>query len=923
MNSTGAIGNMGDQQLNDCGCCEGLSVQTPVDLTNPPGLSAIAYRVGTYNQFKRSMLASLSISQLKYLAALKTRSDDDFSIAVLDAWAVVADILTFYQERIANESFLRTATERRSILELAQLIGYELRPALAADVYLSFTIESAPGAPHQTAIDAGTRVQSVPGPGEKAQTFETSAPIEARADWNAMKPRLTTRHPFKDANKKLLQRFYFAGVATSLRLGDALIIVPDDDNTPVFCQVTGVTPQPEQQRTQVDILAIPNSLPIPHFTGLSTYLNPASTVHLSQATGDLFSQPVRAGNLAISSAITGIATSAIFANYIVAQRPPAGVLTFRTRAAIFGHNAPRLESLPYSLTHEELAYNEGTPPTPKLVPGPYHERNATSTWVEGTLNNYHIDADPQSQNVYLDMTYPGIAPNSYVVLWNGKHGTWALHQVSSTADQSVADFTLTGKITCLTLDNNDDFEYFGIRTTTVYGQSEQLILARLPIPDPVAGAIIDADGLIDGLFVGQGLMVCGELNANRGNNACEFATIQNIEYHNEDEGFTRITLAGNGLQNAYVRSTVSICGNVAPATHGETRQEVLGSGDGGQPYQKFTLRQSPLTYTSSAELDEKFSGEHSTLQVYVNDVLWHEVPALYGHGPTKHVYTTQISDDGKTTIQFGDGLINGARLPTGQENVRAVYRTGSGLDGMVKAGQLSLLLTRPAGVRGVINAQDATDAADPEKLEDARQNAPLPVMTLGRIVSLRDYEDFARAFAGVAKALATWTWNGQQRGIFVTVAGPRGDAIDAASQLFANLLRDMLQAGDPYVPLRVQSYVKRFFRISALVKINPDYLADTITKALETTLRAHFSFEVRAFGQMVALSEVTGAMQSVEGVVAVNVTALYRSYPIGQDPAVRNMFLTASLPFAGEQGGLQAAELLTLDPGALDITITK
>ena len=59
------------------------------------------------------------------------RDDDDFSIALLDAWATVADVLTFYQERIANEAYLRTATERLSVLELARLIGYQLRPGVA------------------------------------------------------------------------------------------------------------------------------------------------------------------------------------------------------------------------------------------------------------------------------------------------------------------------------------------------------------------------------------------------------------------------------------------------------------------------------------------------------------------------------------------------------------------------------------------------------------------------------------------------------------------------------------------------------------------------------------------------------------------------------------------------------------------------
>ena len=35
------------QALNDCGCCEGLAIQTPTEVVNPPGLAEIAYRVGT------------------------------------------------------------------------------------------------------------------------------------------------------------------------------------------------------------------------------------------------------------------------------------------------------------------------------------------------------------------------------------------------------------------------------------------------------------------------------------------------------------------------------------------------------------------------------------------------------------------------------------------------------------------------------------------------------------------------------------------------------------------------------------------------------------------------------------------------------------------------------------------------------------
>jgi hypothetical protein len=156
------------RNLNDCNCCEGVTAQTPVALTNRPGLTAVAYRVGMHSQFKQSMLARLSASDLPALADFQTRDDDDFSIALLDAWATVADVLTFYQERIANESYLRTATERRSLLELARLISYELRPGVTASTYLAFALEEAPGAPDQatkqTTIDIGAKVQSVPTP---------------------------------------------------------------------------------------------------------------------------------------------------------------------------------------------------------------------------------------------------------------------------------------------------------------------------------------------------------------------------------------------------------------------------------------------------------------------------------------------------------------------------------------------------------------------------------------------------------------------------------------------------------------------------------------------------------------------------------------------------------------------------------------
>jgi hypothetical protein len=129
-----------------CGCCEGIQAVTPQSTVNRPGLGALSYRVGTHGAFLETMKARLSTMTVDVpsadgqttetytpLRALTTRDTGDFSIALLDGWATVADVLTFYQERIANEGFLRTATERRSILELARLLGYKLRPGVGGD----------------------------------------------------------------------------------------------------------------------------------------------------------------------------------------------------------------------------------------------------------------------------------------------------------------------------------------------------------------------------------------------------------------------------------------------------------------------------------------------------------------------------------------------------------------------------------------------------------------------------------------------------------------------------------------------------------------------------------------------------------------------------------------------------------------------
>lgn len=828
---------MSGTALTDCGCCEGLTGETPGLVENRAGLSAIAYRCGTHSQFKESMLAALSSSQRLALQRLNTREDDDFSIALLDAWAVVADVLTFYQERIANESFLRTATERLSLLQLARLIGYELRPGVAASTYLAFMLEDAVGAPRTTTIDIGTRVQSIPGPNEKPQTFETIEKFEARVEWNALKVPLT-QLLLPGAGSDHL---YLQGVATNLKPGDPLLFVGTTSSGArgELRLLKVVTVDREANRTRVE-----------------------------------------------------------WADLLTAANPKAFAL--RQRASLFGYNAPH----PSTLSDQALLHYDNTTIFKKKPP-------PLSDWT------FSIS----TQTIDLDTTYPAILNGSWIVLSNSSTKTPYL--ITDVTESSRSAFALSGKTTRLTLDSNTNLKNFFsapadqhniYRDTTVFAQSELLELAEAPRADPVQGDKIEFAGTIPGLVPKQALAISGKRDG-----AKEDATVYEICFianrstaiiFDSNRNLTKVQLQG-ALQNSYDRTTFAANANVALATHGETKDEVLGSGDASQPYQHFTLQQPPLTFVHGSSA----SGTESTLQVRVNDVLWHETPTLFARTPRDRVFVTRTDDDGKTTVQFGDG-VTGARLPNGQENVRATYRQGIGLEGLVKADQLSLLLSRPLGAKAVTNPVNADGAADRESLADARANAPLTVLTLDRIVTLRDYQDFVRCYAGVAKALATWTWDGRTRGVFITVAGPAGAEINLAGDFGNNLMAAIRQAGDPFVPVQVKSYKKNaaLFRLSARVKVDPDYETASVLAAVEAALRTKFSFDARNFGQPVVSSEVIAVMQSVPGVVAVDLNNIHR---VGRPPSDR---LLAALPKTGTDG-LEPAELIVLDSAPLELSV--
>ncbi|MFA0811116.1 hypothetical protein [Microbulbifer epialgicus] len=915
-----------------CGCCMGATLATLRPTENRPNLSAIAFRAGDHANFKASMLTGLASAAHPALANLRTREGDDFSIALIDAWAAVCDVLTFYQERLANEAYIGTATERLSIEELARLIGYRLHPGAAAETDLVILMEDPPGASPDVAeltVPAGTRVQSQPGPDEKPQVFETLDDLETKVAWNTLRPRLT--RPVLPNNGD--STAWVEGTPT-LQVGDAIVFV-------------------SRERSDEDFIGFDKNSTLWDFR----YIVAVESEPQGQRT-----------RITWDRALDSVATEG--------GKPTAGLKLYQLRehASLFGYNAPHPRVLSekiresFGFVGDDFPIIEPGEPIPEPSPSrirgtPEHPGDWHFTLASGN-------------RITLDAVYKSFVPQSWVVL-SLRSGFEDVFRVEDTVADAESIYAISARATRLTLDKPHSILDFAedYRRIAVYGGTTEVPLAETPQAKWVAGDKIELEQGGDDLPKGRKLIF-------RGHPACLKITAQVITLAADDgavRGLTRgtiVTLLGQSepqgenhsfrlrdqdgfigtalalgeafesipapdtapeitvtatlkrvlatdathsqleleepLGAAFDRTSLRIHANVARAAHGEGAAEILGGGDPSVPFQKFQIKQAPVTHRLAANE----TGVKSTLSVRIDGVEWDEVPDLYQRDAEARIYKTSLTDDSNTIIEFGDG-ISGARPPAGRDNILVNHSRGLGRAGNLRAGQLTLALDRPLGLKETDNPLPASGGADPETAADARLNAPAYTLTLGRLVSLTDYRDFALSFPGIAKAEARWVWVGETRRIAVTIAGDGGTEIASNSATFTNLLNAFRSLGDPLVGVDLLSYQPASFRLGLKVAVDTTYSSEAVLAATEARLRETFSFKTRGFGQLLSLSEVAAAAHQVEGLTAVDIDLLYRT-TAPQTALIVHSRLVSQPGHLGPGGILLPAEILTLDEDPLD-----
>jgi hypothetical protein len=147
------------------------------------------------------------------------------------------------------------------------------------------------------------------------------------------------------------------------------------------------------------------------------------------------------------------------------------------------------------------------------------------------------------------------------------------------------------------------------------------------------------------------------------------------------------------------------------------------------------------------------------------------------------------------------------------------------------------------------------------------------VAALDRLVSVQDYQDFSRIYAGIGKAYATELSDGRRQIVHITIAGAEDVPIDENSDLFINLRKALHDYGDPFQTIQLTVRELMLLVISARVKIHPDHQWEIVVATLRTTLLDTLSFERRELGQDVMLADVISVMQKVAGVVYIDIEA--------------------------------------------------
>lgn len=811
---------MSDPCRNDCPEPLGF----PKRLFNRPGLSRIDYRIGTYADIRAALLRQLDADSL--LQDWTRREADDPGIALLEGAAILGDILTFYQNLYANEAYLRTAQWRESVADLVRLLGYRLSPGLGGKATFAVGIK-------------GTTPVVVPaGFGLKAQVagLAKTADFQTETEMTAY-PALSQFHLYRPFQLPSIDngtsRFSIETIAlqttgVELKKGDRLFLANVPTNPQTERQIVVVKEIQERfDRTEIVIEGSWQQ----NFAGqvVSAYKLGRSFRHFGYNSPPEF---VRLqGDTAVSTAV----------NFSRQMGPVPGILIL----FLDGYSPLNsFKALPLDAQVDDLTV--GTTLLVQLILNSQPAFDGRSVSGE----TYFFERSVQ-QVTQASVTRGAISGGTTVVELNANltTGNKAYTDIRSVEMLEVIGqrFTLQGAYQEKASEDLRTLFFFGDFASYKQLNNRSLAFATSAGTTEILTSTLPSGDLAPDRHIKLRPVLLPE-----------FETAVDIN------DFPLLS-----------EPKITVYGNLVEATQGKLEKEaVLGNGDGRQVFQTFKLPKAPLTYfTDKGETPP----EVPELEIFVNDQRWTRVQSLFGQDPKAEVYIVREDANGESWVQFGDGK-TGARLPSGVKNIKALFRTGTGVYGPLKPETKVQASDRLTGLDQLWLPGVASGGTEPESGDNAKVAAPGKVQSLGRLVSLQDFETEALAIAGVTKATAAWQLVDNLPSVVLTVLMENGREKELAE------VQAMLNAynrcrGPQRFPILVRPGQVRYLYLRLVASLHPAFRQELLSQSIHAALGTSgtsglLSLSQRRFGQAEYATRIEATVQQVEGVIWSRVEAL-------------------------------------------------
>jgi hypothetical protein len=812
--------------------------------TNRPGLPRIARRIARYGDFVEAM--KRRIDAAPELAAWTHGDADDPAIALMEGAALLGDILSFYQEHYANEAFLRTAAWRPSVAELVRLSGYRLAPGIGGRA--TFAVEARGTQP--VTLRAGFPV--------KADLKDVSAPadfqtLEELIAW----PHLGRFHLYRPrqygsvigGGQARLEVATVGGAgdaasldALALKKGDRLALMPEENVLALLFQpwLGWTTNQSYEEIVVVEkvervlgrvILTLAGNLTHGWFTHCRAFVLGRTFRHFGASAPPQFVATTNGSPPTTTVDNTpftrGLKSKLAYAAPYMALDPQIMPLEQEVNDLAGGGTAivTGLVGLPFAVAR--------TITTVQSQPARWGNLNMPASFVR-------LDQALAPAWTAAFPSFPALADLRTLRMHETRGPMLQLQPVASFADTVLVD---------------------GTHALDFYGSAAQV--------KALAGRklhLMHADGRnVD--------LVCTSAATDFPPTANDVPRMWPVSFDRAPAPFTRADFDESS-------PSVTVFGNLADATQGKQEADaVLGNGDARRSFQTFPLPKAPLSYFLS---NGAVPPQTPRLEIWVGGRLWTRVDAFFGRGADDEIYIVREDAEGHSFVQFGDGEM-GARLPSGVKNVMARYRSGAGARGPVKPGTTPSSSERPDGLDKMSLVGIVSGGADPEDLDKAREAAPGKVQSLGRLVSLRDFETETLSIPGVVTTAADWNLYEGVPAVILRVLLEAGREAEFAD-VRATIAHAQRCRGPDRFPVIVEQALLRYVFLDVSYARDPSYLARDVDAALRAAMglvddtanqrSGLFGLRARRLGEREYASRIEGRLQNVAGVLWCRVTAM-------------------------------------------------